>query len=89
MNRQPTREDIQRYLQRWQQLKAQYGNDAVNVTEFNQLTKLIRYIQTQALQRQQQMQSQQPPSQPPGTQETPMVQGQSPAFPSPQHQQRQ
>ena len=89
MNRQPTREDIQRYLQRWQQLKAQYGNDAVNVTEFNQLTKLIRYIQTQALQRQQQMQSQQPPSQPPGTQETPMVQGQSPAFPLPQHQQRQ
>lgn len=53
MNRQPSREDIQRYLQRWQQLKAQYGNHAVNVPEFNQLTKIIRYIQAQAMLRQQ------------------------------------
>ncbi|GEQ67137.1 hypothetical protein JCM33374_g800 [Metschnikowia sp. JCM 33374] len=92
MNRQPTREDVQRYLQRWQQLKAQYGNDAVNVPEFNQLTKLIRYIQAQALQRQQQMQQQQQQQQPqpPLPQQQPqqdpsMVQTHSgPSFASPQ-----
>lgn len=56
MNRQPTREDIQRYIQRWHQLKAQYGDQATNVPEFNQLTKVIRYVQAQAAQRQQQQQ---------------------------------
>ncbi|OBA17025.1 hypothetical protein METBIDRAFT_48003 [Metschnikowia bicuspidata var. bicuspidata NRRL YB-4993] len=64
MNRQPTREEVQRYIQRWQQLKAQYGSDAVNVPEYTQLTKLIRYIQAQALQRQQQVQTQQQHQQP-------------------------
>lgn len=59
MNRQTTREDIQRYLQRWQELKQQYGDHAVNVPEFNQLTKIIRYIQAQAMQRHQQQQQQQ------------------------------
>lgn len=70
MNRQPTREEIQRYLQRWQQLKAQYGDQAVNVPEFNQLTKIIRYIQVQNMQRQQQaqqtQQAQMQPQQPAG-----------------------
>lgn len=66
MNRQPTREDIQRYLQRWQQLKTQYGDNAPNVPEFAQLTKIIRYIQAQAMQRQQQQQQQQQPQQQPG-----------------------
>lgn len=47
------KEDIQRCLQRWQQLKAQYGDQATNVPEFNQLTKFIRYIQMQTMQRQQ------------------------------------
>lgn len=54
MNRQPTREEIQRYLQRWHQLKQQYGDQAVNMPEFNQLTKIIRYIQAQAMQQRQQ-----------------------------------
>ncbi|RKP30190.1 hypothetical protein METBISCDRAFT_16953 [Metschnikowia bicuspidata] len=65
MSRQPTREDIQRYLQRWQQLKVQYGDQAVNVAEFNHLTKVIRFLQAQAMQRQQQgSQTHQPASHP-------------------------
>lgn len=59
MNRQPTRDEVQRYLQQIQQLKAQYGADVVNVPEYTQLTKIIRYIQAQAMQRLQQMQQQQ------------------------------
>lgn len=58
MNRSPTREDYQRCVQRWQQLKSQYGDDAVNVPEFNRLTKLIRYTQAQFMQRQQMQQNQ-------------------------------
>lgn len=52
MNRQPTWEDVQRYVQRWHQLKNQYGDQAVNVPEFTQLTKVIKFIQMQAMQRQ-------------------------------------
>lgn len=59
MSRQPTREEIQRYVQRWHQLKQQYGDQVQNVPEYNQLLKVIRFFQLQAAQRQQQQQQQQ------------------------------
>lgn len=52
MNRQPTREEVQRYLERMQQLKAEYGQRVGTVPEFVQLQKIMRFIQMQAFQRQ-------------------------------------
>lgn len=59
MNRPPTKEEIQRYVNRWHQLKQQYGDQVQNVPEFNQLLKMIRFFQQQAIQRHQQQQQQQ------------------------------
>ena len=57
MNREFTREKIQEILQRWQQLKQQFGDQAVNVPEFAQLSKIIKFIQqNQSQQRQQRQQ---------------------------------
>lgn len=60
MNRQPTREDFQKYYQRWHQLKSQHGENAVNNPEYQQLTKVIRYLQAQLMQKQQQGQQNRP-----------------------------
>ncbi|ODV78096.1 uncharacterized protein CANTADRAFT_91528 [Suhomyces tanzawaensis NRRL Y-17324] len=59
MNRQLTREEIQKILQRWHQLRNQYGEQAVSVPEFAQLSKIIKYLQQNQLQRQLQQQQQQ------------------------------
>lgn len=54
MNRQYQREEIQRMLQRWQQLRQQFGDRAVNVPEFAHLSKVLKAIQQQQQQQQQQ-----------------------------------
>ncbi|KAK7684184.1 hypothetical protein QCA50_012830 [Cerrena zonata] len=59
MNRPLLKEDIQKYIQRWQQLKTQYGDQAVNIPEFNQISKVIRIVQSQYLRQKQQQQQQQ------------------------------
>lgn len=74
MNRQFLREEIQKILQRWHQLRQQFGDQAINVPEFTHLSKIIKYLQQQnqqSLQRknplqdpvQQQQQQQQPQEQ--------------------------
>lgn len=64
MNRELTREKIQEIVHRWQQLKNQFGDQAVNVPEFAQLSKIIKHLQQsqqnqQNRQRQTQQQQQQ------------------------------
>lgn len=66
MNRMPTKEEVQKIVQRWHQLRDQYGDQVVNVPEFTQLNKTINSIkmhqqqlQQQHLQQQQQQQQQQ------------------------------
>lgn len=54
MNRQYQRDEIQRMLQRWQQLRQQFGDRAVNVPEFAHLSKVLKAIQQQQQQQQQQ-----------------------------------
>lgn len=62
MNRMPSKEEMQKYLQRWHQLKAQYGDQVVNIPEYAQLTKVMKAFQAQFKQAQanaQQFQQQQ------------------------------
>lgn len=59
MNRQPTREEFQKFYQRWHQLKTQHGENAASIPEYQQLTKVIRYLQAQFMQKQQQGQQNQ------------------------------
>lgn len=82
MNRQYQREEIQRMLQRWQQLRQQFGDRAVNVPEFTHLSKILKTIQQQQQQLQQQNranpggnQYMQPSSQESSTMGTPSMTG--------------
>lgn len=51
MNRNFLQEDIQKILLRWNQLRQQFGEQAVNVPEFTHLSKIIKFIQQQTQQR--------------------------------------
>ena len=51
MNRNLLQEDIQKILLRWNQLRQQFGEQAVNVPEFTHLSKIIKFIQQQTQQR--------------------------------------
>ena len=59
MNRQPTREDIQRAIQRWHQMKQQYGDQVQLNPEFVKLTKFLNTLKMQQQRFQQQYQQQQ------------------------------
>ncbi|RLV95746.1 Transcription regulatory protein SNF2 [Spathaspora sp. JA1] len=60
MNQQMNKEEIHKIANRWQQLREQFGDQAVNVPEFAKLSKVLNIYKNQQQQRmQQQIQQQQ------------------------------
>ncbi|CUM50424.1 uncharacterized protein AC631_01780 [Debaryomyces fabryi] len=76
MNRQFLREEIQKILQRWHQLRQQFGDQAINVPEFTHLSKIIKYLQQQNQQSLQRKSAPQDQSQPQAQQQIPQQQQQ-------------
>lgn len=71
MNRQFSREEVQKILQRWHQLRQQFGEQAVNVPEFNHLSKIIKFLQQQNQQSMQRKNAPQEQASVPQPQKTP------------------
>lgn len=76
MNRQFLREEIQKILQRWHQLRQQFGDQAINVPEFTHLSKIIKYLQQQNQQSLQRKTTPQDTTQPHTQQQIPQQQQQ-------------